>query len=102
MSRCNDIPGTWPSRTTEYLSACIKSSNACRDLLKLRLKTAEAYVKVLTGEAGGGQGPDKTYSQVSLTVTIVGLGPDFQVVAKVPHLLLSPVFFVGFKRCCQG
>jgi hypothetical protein len=60
---------------------------ACRDLLKLRLKTAEAYVKVLTGESGAGSASDKANFQVSLAVTIIGLGPDFQVVAKVgvPH-----------------
>ena len=56
----------------------------CRDLLKLRLKTAEAYVKVLTGGAGGGEnGAARANHQLSVSAAVVGLGPRFRLQLKV-------------------
>lgn len=48
----------------------------------MRLKVAEAYVKVLSGKGGASQ--DKpANSQVSLSAVVNGLGPVFQLVIKV-------------------
>ena len=54
----------------------------CRDLLKLRLKTAEVYVKVLTGDSSE-NAAQRCNHQLSLAVAVLGLGPTFTLQVKV-------------------
>jgi hypothetical protein len=56
---------------------------ACRDLLRLRLKTAEAYVKVLTGQSAGENGVGAANRHLGLTAAVIGLGPHFRLQLKV-------------------
>lgn len=67
-----------------------------RDLLKLRLRTAEAYVKVLTD--GCGSAASATGAKLSMTATLLGLGPHFRIQLQVCNsekrpLLNVPVIF---------
>lgn len=56
----------------------------CRDLVKLRLRAAEAYVKVLTGKQNACLGPDRAKNNhMALTAAVSGLGPTFQIAVKV-------------------
>ena len=50
----------------------------------MRLKVAEAYVKVLTGARGNGSGEENPSNrQLGLTAVVNGLGPVFQLVIQV-------------------
>lgn len=51
--------------------------------MKLRLKAAEAYVKVLTGNQAPGDGEGSKNSHLTLSASVSGLGPNFQVSVKV-------------------
>lgn len=75
----------------------LESLHHCRDLVKLRLKTAEAYVKVLTGtqDAVNGTTGSKN-SHLTLSAGVSGLGPNFQVAIKVSsakQLLRPPMLY---------
>lgn len=77
-SRLRDSIRTTRNRGTE------SGASMCRDLLKLRLKTAEAYVKVLAGEGAGENGSAVTNSLLAITAVVRGLGPHFQLQIQVP------------------
>eukprot|EP00892_Ulva_mutabilis_P006281 jgi/Ulvmu1/4024/UM189_0008.1 len=57
-----------------------------QDLLKVRLKVAEAYVKVLTGAQSDATGQNAPCNrQLSLNGAVNGLGPMFQLVIQVTN-----------------
>lgn len=49
----------------------------------MRLKVAEAYVKVLSGGHNGGGKEKPSNSQIGLNAVVNGLGPMFQMVIQV-------------------
>ena len=52
----------------------------------MRLKTAEAYVKVLTGASGGEAMQRNVNHSIGLTGNVLGLGPAFKLRFKVYYL----------------
>merc|ERR1719160_122484 len=84
-----DIPLDVPKKTKLYVEQTSREREQAidmhrafqRDLCKLRLSTARAYVRLL----GTGQGPVSTAggTQVRLNAQVVGVGPEFKVILNV-------------------
>jgi len=81
-----DIPLAVPKKTKLYIEQTQREREQAvdmhrvfqRDLCKLRLMTARAYVKVLTDGQGSSSTSIAPSVQVSLTATVEGLGPAFR------------------------
>mmetsp|Transcript_53719 Transcript_53719/g.166806 ORF Transcript_53719/g.166806 Transcript_53719/m.166806 type:complete len:595 (+) Transcript_53719:121-1905(+) len=86
-----DIPLDVPKKTKLYVEQTSREREQAidmhrtfqRDLCKLRLATARAYVNLL----GAGHGPMSSAggAQVRLNAQVVGMGPQFKVVARVQN-----------------
>merc|ERR1719226_397426 len=81
-----DIPLDVPKKTKLYVEQTSREREQAinmhrtfqRDLCKLRLSTARAYVNIL----GAGHGPMSSMggTQVRLNANVVGVGPQFKIV----------------------
>jgi len=86
-----DIPLDVPKKTKLYVEQTSRERDQAidmhrtfqRDLCKLRLSTARAYVNLL----GAGHGPMSSAggAQVRLNAQVVGMGPQFKVVVRVQN-----------------
>jgi len=86
-----DIPLDVPKKTKLYVEQTARERDQAidmhrtfqRDLCKLRLSTARAYVNLL----GAGHGPMSSAggAQVRLNAQVVGMGPQFKVVVRVQN-----------------
>mmetsp|Transcript_17326 Transcript_17326/g.47071 ORF Transcript_17326/g.47071 Transcript_17326/m.47071 type:complete len:593 (-) Transcript_17326:94-1872(-) len=86
-----DIPLDVPKKTKLYVEQTSREREQAidmhrtfqRDLCKLRLSTARAYVNLL----GAGHGPMSSAggAQVRLNAQVVGMGPQFKVVVRVQN-----------------
>lgn len=86
-----DIPLDVPKKTKLYVEQTSREREQAidmhrtfqRDLCKLRLSTARAYVNLL----GTGHGPMSSLggAQVRLNAQVVGMGPQFKIVARVQN-----------------
>lgn len=84
-----DIPLDVPKKTKLYVEQTSREREQAidmhrtfqRDLCKLRLSTARAYVNLL----GAGHGPMSSMggAQVRLNAQVVGMGPQFKIVVRV-------------------
>ena len=92
-----DIPLNIPKKTRLYLEQTEREKDCAldmhrifqRDLCKLRLSTAKAYVKVITDS----QGPvSNNGSAVRLNVSTQGLGPLFKVKLNIRNTGPKPIF----------
>jgi Bardet-Biedl syndrome 1 protein len=95
-----DIPLDVPKKTKLYVEQTTREKeNAIdmhrifqRDLCKLRLSTARAYVKLI----GSGQGP-MSYgvgAHLRLNAEVRGMGPEFSLLIKVQNTGVNPLFNV--------
>merc|ERR1719409_1380318 len=86
-----DIPLDVPKKTKLYVEQTSREREQAidmhrtfqRDLCKLRLSTARAYVNIL----GAGHGPMSSMggAQVRLNAQVVGMGPQFKIVVRVQN-----------------
>merc|ERR1712151_1103030 len=86
-----DIPLDVPKKTKLYVEQTSREREQAidmhrtfqRDLCKLRLSTARAYVNLL----GAGHGPMSSSggAQVRLNAEVVGMGPQFKIVVRVQN-----------------
>jgi len=86
-----DIPLDVPKKTKLYVEQTSRERDQAiemhrtfqRDLCKLRLSTARAYVNLL----GAGHGPMSSAggAQVRLNAEVVGVGPQFKIVVRVQN-----------------
>jgi len=86
-----DIPLDVPKKTKLYVEQTNREREQAidmhrtfqRDLCKLRLSTARAYVNLL----GAGHGPMSSMggTQVRLNAQVVGMGPEFKIAARVQN-----------------
>jgi len=86
-----DIPLDVPKKTKLYVEQTSREREQAidmhrtfqRDLCKLRLSTAKAYVNLL----GAGHGPMSSMggAQVRLNAQVVGMGPQFKIVVRVQN-----------------
>jgi Bardet-Biedl syndrome 1 protein len=86
-----DIPLDVPKKTKLYVEQTSRERDQAidmhrtfqRDLCKLRLSTARAYVNLL----GAGHGPMSTMggANVRLNANVVGMGPQFKIVVRVQN-----------------
>merc|ERR1719262_1145653 len=86
-----DIPLDVPKKTKLYVEQTSREREQAvdmhrtfqRDLCKLRLSTARAYVNLL----GAGHGPMSSGGghQVRLNAQVVGVGPQFKIVVRVQN-----------------
>jgi len=86
-----DIPLDVPKKTKLYVEQTSREREQAidmhrtfqRDLCKLRLSTARAYVNLL----GSGHGPMSSAggAQVRLNAQVVGMGPQFKIVVRVQN-----------------
>eukprot|EP00931_Biecheleriopsis_adriatica_P061013 TRINITY_DN36668_c0_g1_i1.p1 TRINITY_DN36668_c0_g1~~TRINITY_DN36668_c0_g1_i1.p1 ORF type:complete len:628 (-),score=111.66 TRINITY_DN36668_c0_g1_i1:84-1877(-) len=86
-----DVPLDVPKKTKLYVEQTSREREQAidmhrtfqRDLCKLRLSTARAYVNLL----GTGHGPMSSAggAQVRLNASVVGMGPQFKVVVRVQN-----------------
>jgi Bardet-Biedl syndrome 1 protein len=86
-----DIPLDVPKKTKLYVEQTSREREQAidmhrtfqRDLCKLRLSTARAYVNLL----GAGHGPMSSAggAQVRLNATVLGIGPQFKLVVRVQN-----------------
>merc|ERR1711896_13323 len=84
-----DIPLDVPKKTKLYVEQTSRERDQAidmhrtfqRDLCKLRLSTARAYVNLL----GTGHGPMSTKggANVRLNANVVGMGPQFKIIVRV-------------------
>ena len=99
-----DVPLRVPKRTNLYVEQTEREKQFCvsmhrvfqRDLCKLRLNTARAYVKMLTD--GQGMMSYNSSSSIRLTAHVQGLGPLFKIKLNVQNtgtkaLLGIPIVF---------
>merc|ERR1712217_955751 len=114
-----DIPLDVPKRTKLYVEQTSREREQAidmhrtfqRDLCKLRLSTARAYVNLL----GAGHGPMSSAggAQVRLNAQVIGMGPQFKIVVRVHnagvHALYdvpmmattNPSLYRLSKPCCH-
>ena len=86
-----DIPLNIPKKTKLYVEQTQREKDQCvdmhrifqRDLCKLRLNTARAYVKVLT--EGQGLATYTSTASLRLNVEVQGLGPSFCAVVTLTN-----------------
>jgi len=86
-----DIPLNVPKRTNLYVELTKREKDSAvdmhrvfqRDLCKLRLQTARAYVKILTD--GVGTQSYVASASVRLTAQVTGLGPQFKIKLTVQN-----------------
>ena len=86
-----DIPLNVPKRTNLYVELTKREKESAvdmhrvfqRDLCKLRLQTARAYVKILTD--GVGTQSHTASTSVRLTAHVMGLGPQFRIKLTVQN-----------------
>merc|ERR1719321_2013031 len=86
-----DIPLDVPKKTKLYVEQTSREREQAidmhrtfqRDLCKLRLSTARAYVRLL----GAGHGPmsSSAGAQVRLNAEVVGMGPEFKVIVRIQN-----------------
>merc|ERR1719487_180760 len=86
-----DIPLDVPKKTKLYVEQTSREREQAidmhrtfqRDLCKLRLSTARAYVNLI----GAGHGPmsSSAGAQVRLNAEVVGIGPQFKIVARIQN-----------------
>lgn len=98
-----DVPLKVPKKTRLYVEQAEREVGDAvrmhrtfqRDLCRLRLATARAYVKVITsGEAGlgvGGGGAGGGNTQVRLNASVVGLGPIFKIKIELCNGGMEPL-----------
>mmetsp|Transcript_89952 Transcript_89952/g.142135 ORF Transcript_89952/g.142135 Transcript_89952/m.142135 type:complete len:595 (-) Transcript_89952:174-1958(-) len=96
-----DIPLDVPKKTKLYVEQTNREKeNAIdmhrtfqRDLCKLRLSTARAYVNLL----GAGHGPMSSMAgtQVRLNAQVVGMGPQFKIVVRVHNAGVHALYDVS-------
>jgi len=95
-----DIPLDVPKKTKLYVEQTSREREQAidmhrtfqRDLCKLRLSTARAYVNLL----GAGHGPMSSAggAQVRLNAQVVGMGPQFKVVVRVQNAGVHAIYDV--------
>eukprot|EP00933_Yihiella_yeosuensis_P026875 TRINITY_DN20867_c0_g1_i1.p1 TRINITY_DN20867_c0_g1~~TRINITY_DN20867_c0_g1_i1.p1 ORF type:complete len:617 (-),score=119.82 TRINITY_DN20867_c0_g1_i1:152-1942(-) len=95
-----DIPLDVPKKTKLYVEQTSREREQAidmhrtfqRDLCKLRLSTARAYVNLL----GAGHGPMSSGggAQVRLNAQVIGMGPQFKIVVRVENAGLHALFDV--------
>jgi len=95
-----DIPLDVPKKTKLYVEQTSREREQAidmhrtfqRDLCKLRLSTARAYVNLL----GAGHGPMSAAggAQVRLNAQVVGMGPQFKIVGRVQNAGVHAVYDV--------
>lgn len=86
-----DIPLNIPKKTKLYVEQTQRERDQAtemhrlfqRDLCKLRLNTARAYVKIITD--GAGPMSTSSSSQLRLNAAVLGLGPQFKLVLLVQN-----------------
>lgn len=92
-----DIPIRVPKRTTLYVEQTKRERDFCidmhrtfqRDLCKLRLQTARAYVKILTDNNSSLAATSGNV--LRLTANVQGLGPLFRVKLSVHNVSIKPL-----------
>eukprot|EP00747_Dinoflagellata_sp_TGD_P031851 gnl/TRDRNA2_/TRDRNA2_135582_c0_seq3.p1 gnl/TRDRNA2_/TRDRNA2_135582_c0~~gnl/TRDRNA2_/TRDRNA2_135582_c0_seq3.p1 ORF type:complete len:585 (+),score=119.82 gnl/TRDRNA2_/TRDRNA2_135582_c0_seq3:236-1990(+) len=95
-----DIPLDVPKKTKLYVEQTTREREQAidmhrtfqRDLCKLRLSTARAYVNLLS--AGFGPLSSTGGAQVRLNAQVVGLGPQFKVVVRVQNAGTAAIYDV--------
>eukprot|EP00403_Amphidinium_massartii_P031176 CAMPEP_0178386438 /NCGR_PEP_ID=MMETSP0689_2-20121128/8560_1 /TAXON_ID=160604 /ORGANISM="Amphidinium massartii, Strain CS-259" /LENGTH=599 /DNA_ID=CAMNT_0020006775 /DNA_START=42 /DNA_END=1838 /DNA_ORIENTATION=- len=95
-----DIPLDVPKKTKLYVEQTSRERDQAidmhrtfqRDLCKLRLSTARAYVNLL----GAGHGPVSSVGgvQVRLDAQVVGMGPQFKVLVRIQNAGVHAVYDV--------
>jgi len=93
-----DIPLDVPKKTKLYVEQTSREREQAidmhrtfqRDLCKLRLSTARAYVNIL----GAGHGPMSSMggAQVRLNAQVVGMGPQFKIVARIQNAGVHAIY----------
>lgn len=100
-----DIPLDVPKKTKLYVEQTSREREQAidmhrtfqRDLCKLRLSTARAYVNVL----GAGHGPLSTSGgvQVRLNAQVAGMGPEFKIVVRIQNSGVQALHDVSALVC---
>merc|ERR1712226_817022 len=93
-----DIPLDVPKKTKLHVEQTSREREQAidmhrtfqRDLCKLRLSTARAYVNLL----GAGHGPMSSAggTQVRLNAQVIGMGPQFKIVARVQNAGVHAIY----------